>query len=188
MLSYDVIFMVNMTSPCLLSCLVSGAWIDPADERLDQSERGSSLDVTRKETMARRPVIIDTDCGIDDAQAIMMALAAPDIRVLGVTCVFGNTSVENVCQNVLRVLDVCERQEIPVFRGSGGPLVGARGATADHFGTDGLGDVFKDHDPLWEQKVQKEHAVSALIRLATENRQQARALEHRLGITRTSAP
>ncbi|XP_056271346.1 inosine-uridine preferring nucleoside hydrolase isoform X2 [Pseudoliparis swirei] len=122
--------------------------------------------------MARRPVIIDTDCGIDDAQAIMMALAAPDIRVLGVTCVFGNTSVENVCQNVLRVLDVCERQEIPVFRGSGGPLVGARVATTDHFGTDGLGDVFKDRDPLWEQKVQKEHAVSALIRLATENQQQ----------------
>ncbi|XP_034386667.1 inosine-uridine preferring nucleoside hydrolase [Cyclopterus lumpus] len=122
--------------------------------------------------MAKRPLIIDTDCGIDDAQAIMMALAAPDIRVLAVTCVFGNTSVENVCQNVLRVLDVCERQEIPVFRGSGGPLVGASSQARDHFGTDGLGDVFKDQDPQWEQKIQKEHAVNAMIRLVNENQKQ----------------
>lgn len=56
----------------------------------------------------KKQLIIDTDCGIDDAQAIMMALAAPNIEVLGVTCVFGNTAVENVCQNVLRVLSICE--------------------------------------------------------------------------------
>lgn len=62
--------------------------------------------------MARKQVIIDTDCGIDDAQAIMMALAAPNIEVVGVTCVFGNASVENVCQNVVRVLSVCERQGV----------------------------------------------------------------------------
>lgn len=58
--------------------------------------------------MAKKQVIIDTDCGIDDAQAIMMALAAPNIEVVGVTCVFGNAAVENVCQNVLRVLSICE--------------------------------------------------------------------------------
>ncbi|XP_068449041.1 inosine-uridine preferring nucleoside hydrolase [Clinocottus analis] len=122
--------------------------------------------------MAKRLVIIDTDCGIDDAQALMMALAAPDLQVLAVTCVFGNTAVENVCQNVLRVLDVCERQEIPVFRGSAGPLVGARRTPGDHFGTDGLGDVFKDQDPQWEEKIQSEHAVNAMIRLVTEQQQQ----------------
>ena len=60
-------------------------------------------------------MIIDTDCGIDDAQAIMMALAAPNIKVLGITCVFGNTTVENVCQNVLRVLSVCEREEVSLL-------------------------------------------------------------------------
>lgn len=62
--------------------------------------------------MGKKQVIIDTDCGIDDAQAIMMALAAPNIEVLGVTCVFGNTAVANVCQNVLRVLSICERQGV----------------------------------------------------------------------------
>lgn len=62
--------------------------------------------------MEKKRVIIDTDCGIDDAQAIMMALAAPNMEVMGITCVFGNASIENVCQNVLRVLSVCEREEV----------------------------------------------------------------------------
>ncbi|XP_042273476.1 inosine-uridine preferring nucleoside hydrolase [Thunnus maccoyii] len=122
--------------------------------------------------MAKKLVIIDTDCGIDDAQAIMMALAAPNIEILGVTCVFGNAAVENVCQNVLRVLSICEREQIPVFRGSGGPLVGASNAVSDHFGTDGLGDVIEDRDPRWEDKIQREHAVNAMIRLVSENQKQ----------------
>ncbi|XP_028300229.1 probable uridine nucleosidase 2 [Gouania willdenowi] len=122
--------------------------------------------------MAKKLVIIDTDCGIDDAQAIMMALAAPGIKVLGITCVFGNATVENVCQNVLKVLSVCERTEIPVFRGSAGPLVGASYSLSDHFGSDGLGDVIVDKDPQWEQKVQGEHAVKAMLRLVSENKDQ----------------
>ncbi|CAL8393843.1 unnamed protein product [Boreogadus saida] len=119
--------------------------------------------------MANKLVIIDTDCGIDDAQAIMMALSAPDVKILGVTCCFGNTSLENVCQNVLRVLAVCKREEIPVFQGLGGPLVGATELPKDHFGSDGLGDILVDRDPDWRQKIQKEHAVNAMIRLVSEN-------------------
>ncbi|KAM9383630.1 inosine-uridine preferring nucleoside hydrolase [Pholidichthys leucotaenia] len=119
-----------------------------------------------------KKLIIDTDCGIDDAQAIMMALAAPDVEVLGITCVFGNTEVNNVCQNVLRVLSICERRGIPVFRGSAGPLLRTRSPTSDHFGSDGLGDVIKDKDPQWEEKIQKEHAVDAMIRLASKNENQ----------------
>ncbi|CAL8309574.1 unnamed protein product [Lota lota] len=119
--------------------------------------------------MAKKLVIIDTDCGIDDAQAIMMALAAPDVEVLGITCCFGNTSLENVCQNVLRVLAVCKREEIPVFQGLGGPLVRATELPKDHFGSDGLGDILEDRDPDWREKIQKEHAVNAMIRLALEN-------------------
>ncbi|XP_034068708.1 inosine-uridine preferring nucleoside hydrolase isoform X1 [Gymnodraco acuticeps] len=125
------------------------------------------------DTMAdRKQVIIDTDCGIDDAQAVMMALAAPNIDVLALTCVFGNAAVNHVCQNVLMVLDVCQRQGIPVFRGSSGPLVGAINPVSDHFGTDGLGDVIKDKDPRWEEKIQSEHAVNAMIRLVNENQKQ----------------
>ncbi|XP_075901570.1 inosine-uridine preferring nucleoside hydrolase isoform X2 [Nelusetta ayraudi] len=122
--------------------------------------------------MENKRVIIDTDCGIDDAQAIMMALAAPNIEVLGVTCVFGNAAIENVCQNVLQVLSVCEREGVPVFRGCSGPLVVASNQASDHFGTDGLGDVIKEKDPQWQEKLQEEHAVNAMIRLVTENQNQ----------------
>lgn len=67
-------------------------------------------------SMSKKQVIIDTDCGIDDAQAVLMALAAPNIEVLAITCVFGNTAVENVCQNVLRVLSVCEREGVSLLK------------------------------------------------------------------------
>uniref|UniRef100_A0A3B4EK92 Inosine/uridine-preferring nucleoside hydrolase domain-containing protein n=2 Tax=Pygocentrus nattereri TaxID=42514 RepID=A0A3B4EK92_PYGNA len=123
--------------------------------------------------MTQKLMIIDTDCGIDDAQAIMLALATPNVRLLGITCCFGNTDVDNVCQNVLRVLSVCQRTQIPVFRGSAGPLVGALKPFEDHFGTDGLGDVLEDRDSdIWKKQTQKEHAVNALIQLVNEHQGQ----------------
>lgn len=66
--------------------------------------------------------------------------------------------------------------QIPVFKGAGSPLVGANKLVSDHFGTDGLGDVIVDRDPLWEDKIQKEHAVNAMIRLVNENPKQVRNL------------
>ncbi|XP_062852580.1 inosine-uridine preferring nucleoside hydrolase [Trichomycterus rosablanca] len=121
--------------------------------------------------MSQKLMIIDTDCGIDDAQAIMMALASPNVKILGITCCFGNTDVENVCQNVLRVLSVCQQTQIPVFRGAASSLVGATTQNfKDHFGTDGLGDVLEDRDSeIWKTQIQKEHAVHSLIRLVNEN-------------------
>lgn len=62
--------------------------------------------------MSQKLLIIDTDCGIDDAQGIMVALAQPNVKVVGITCCFGNTTVDYVCQNVVRVLSVCKRNEV----------------------------------------------------------------------------
>lgn len=64
--------------------------------------------------------------------------------------------------------------QVPVFRGSGGPLVRASSGASDHFGTDGLGDVIKEKDPQWQDKLEEEHAVNAMIRLVTENPNQVR--------------
>lgn len=61
--------------------------------------------------MAKK-LLVDVDCGVDDAQAIMLALAAPNVKLLGVTCVHGNTTVENVCKNSLRVLQACNRLDV----------------------------------------------------------------------------
>lgn len=64
--------------------------------------------------------------------------------------------------------------QIPVFRGSGGPLVRDSMSCTDHFGSDGLGDVIEDKDPRWEEKIQREHAANAMIRLVCENQNQVR--------------
>ncbi|MBN3299628.1 IUNH hydrolase, partial [Amia calva] len=124
-------------------------------------------------TMAQKLLLVDADCGIDDAQAIMMALAAPHVRILGITCCFGNTSVENVCRNTLRVLNVCQRTEVPVFCGAACPLVGTSDLLTSHFGTDGLGDRPEDSDPeLWRTQIQREHAVNAMIEMVSQHRGQ----------------
>ncbi|TVK90629.1 putative uridine nucleosidase 1 [Bagarius yarrelli] len=120
--------------------------------------------------MSQKLMIIDCDCGIDDAQAIMLALSSSNVRILAITCCFGNTDVDNVCQNVLRVLSVCQRTQIPVFRGANICLMGTEKQFKDHFGTDGLGDVLPDRDSYnWQTQIQKEHAVNSLIRLVNEH-------------------
>lgn len=74
--------------------------------------------------MAKRKIIIDCDAGIDDAQAILLALSAQDVEVIAITCVAGNTPIDKVCVNVLKVLELCNRTDIPVFKGASGPLLG----------------------------------------------------------------
>lgn len=59
-----------------------------------------------------KKLIIDVDVGVDDAQALMVALSDPDVQILGITCCFGNTPLENVLKNTLRVLKVCNRLDV----------------------------------------------------------------------------
>ncbi|KAG7258115.1 hypothetical protein CRUP_026715 [Coryphaenoides rupestris] len=63
-----------------------------------------------------RKVPVDGDRGVDDGQAVTMAPGAPGVRVLGIACVHGNTTVENVCGNTLRVLKVCNKPEVCISR------------------------------------------------------------------------
>ncbi|KAJ8350312.1 hypothetical protein SKAU_G00254420 [Synaphobranchus kaupii] len=115
-----------------------------------------------------KKLLVDVDCGVDDAQAIMMALAVPDVQILGISCVSGNTTVDNVCKNVLRVLKACQRPEIPVFRGALKPILGNT-LSAGHFhGQDGLGDAPDPKAPGLD-RIQKEGAVAAMVRIASEH-------------------
>lgn len=98
------------------------------------------------------PVIMDVDTGIDDAFALLYAARSPRIDLLGVSCVDGNTTVDNVVSNTLTVLDAAGATDVPVARGAQRPLL-ADPCYADLFhGRDGLGDLglsrsTRDPDP-----------------------------------------
>ena len=68
-------------------------------------------------------VIIDTDPGIDDAAAILLALASPELSVEAVTTVYGNGTIEECTRNVLIILETAGRGDILVHRGVGKPLM-----------------------------------------------------------------
>jgi inosine-uridine nucleoside N-ribohydrolase len=69
------------------------------------------------------PILFDCDPGHDDAIALLLALASPELEVLGVTTVAGNTTLPKTTANALRVLELAGRSDIPVAAGCDRPLV-----------------------------------------------------------------
>lgn len=89
-------------------------------------------------------LIIDTDAGVDDAQAIMMALAHPDAEIAAITTVTGNIHVDHVTRNIFTILEIMQAGDIPVFRGAEKPLVpGNWHPETQIHGEDGLGNYRK---------------------------------------------
>ena len=88
--------------------------------------------------------IIDTDPGVDDAIAILMALAASEIEILGLTTVGGNVPLARATRNALSLLQAASRSDIPVAKGASRPLRG-KFAYAPHFhGPGGLSQRLPD--------------------------------------------
>ncbi|XP_032236197.2 inosine-uridine preferring nucleoside hydrolase [Nematostella vectensis] len=111
---------------------------------------------------SQRPkVIIDCDVGIDDAQAIFIALSQ-NVDVVAITCVAGNVEIGKVSRNCLRVLDVCGRTDIPVYKGATKGLLGHTFDLPGYHGVDGLGDATDAKEPDLTL-LQKGHAVSAML-------------------------
>lgn len=88
----------------------------------------------------KQKIILDVDTGADDALAILLAIFSGKFEILGITTVAGNTNVNQATINTLRVLNLAERLDIPVFKGSAKPLKG-RGLRGITHGKDGLCDV-----------------------------------------------
>jgi len=84
------------------------------------------------------PVIHDCDPGHDDALAMMLALASPELEVLGVTTVSGNQTLEKTTANAIRVLDHLGYERLPVAAGAGRPLVRERTVAPEVHGDSGL--------------------------------------------------
>ncbi|MEM9845350.1 MAG: nucleoside hydrolase [Pseudomonadota bacterium] len=72
--------------------------------------------------MQARKIIIDTDPGQDDAVAILLALASPELDVLGLTCVAGNVPLDLTTRNARIICELAGRRDIPVYAGCDGPL------------------------------------------------------------------
>src|SRR3954451_2246851 len=107
-----------------------------------------------------RKIIIDTEPGQDDAVAILLALASPELDVLGITAVAGNVPLALTEKNARRICELAGRSDLKVHPGAARPLV--RGlVTAEHVhgktGLDGS-DLPEPRMPL-----QDRHAVDFLV-------------------------
>ena len=70
-----------------------------------------------------RKVIIDTDPSADDAVALMLAMASPELEILGMTAAFGVCDSARSIKNILKIQTLCGREEIPAVQGAEMPLV-----------------------------------------------------------------
>jgi purine nucleosidase len=89
-----------------------------------------------------RHVLIDTDAGVDDALAIALALASPELAVERITTVSGNVSVGPSTRNVLMILETLfPASRVPVAQGAAAPLAKPLETASHVHGTDGLGNI-----------------------------------------------
>ncbi|MBS0969614.1 nucleoside hydrolase [Chimaeribacter arupi] len=111
--------------------------------------------------MAAHRIILDCDPGVDDAVAILLALASPqEITLAGITTVAGNVSATLTEYNARRICTLANRHDIPVFSGCPRPMRDLHGYHTQVHGHDGLGGV-----PLPEPgfALQRPHAVDFII-------------------------
>ncbi len=105
-------------------------------------------------------IIIDTDPGIDDALALLLALASPEIQLEALTTTQGNVTVDKATRNALAVLELAHASHIPVAKGSALPLVQPLRASASVHGESGIGN---SNLPEPQAKPVPGHAVDYLI-------------------------
>lgn len=112
----------------------------------------------------RIPLVIDTDPGVDDALALLMAFNDPRHEVVGLTIAAGNVGLRHTVANALKLREVANAH-VPVYAGCAAPLLHpARDAAYVH-GRDGFGDV--GYEPAARQPA-SEHAALAILRLSHE--------------------
>jgi purine nucleosidase len=110
----------------------------------------------------RIPLLIDTDPGVDDALALLMAFASPTHEVVGLTVAAGNVGLAHTVRNTLKLCEVAG-VDVPVFAGAGAPLLHpARDAAFVH-GADGFGDTGYTNP---HRAAERDHAALAILRLS----------------------
>ncbi|WP_158944189.1 nucleoside hydrolase [Granulicella sp. S190] len=132
-----------------------------APDRLPRTEASH-----RAETTTAAKVIIDTDPGVDDAFALMLAMRSPELNVLAITAVAGNLPLEITLPNALRMVEICDRTDIPVASGAAAPLIRRQVTASYAHGENGLGGVKL---PPPKITAVKEHAAELICRIVLEH-------------------
>ena len=115
--------------------------------------------------MNKIPLLIDTDPGVDDALALLMAFNDPRHEVVGLTIAAGNVGLKHTVANALKLCEVAGI-EAPVFAGCPGPLLHPAPDAGYVHGEDGFGDV--GYEPA-QRAAEREHAAQAILRLSHEH-------------------
>ena len=139
---------------------------------------------SKERTCPRRSkIIIDTDPGQDDAVAILLALASPELEVLGITAVAGNVPLKLTEKNARKICELAGKPEIKVFAGAIRPLVRPLVTAEEVHGKTGL-----DGPDLPEPKMplQKQHAVDFIVETLMTRGRAARSRSARSGRSPTS--
>lgn len=119
-------------------------------------------------------VIFDTDFAVppqDDGMALILALHSPELKILGITTVAGNETVQRATSDALRVLEIANRTEIPVYRGFNRPFVHEKSDYATHV----HGKWWSDEAPapppggFAKKQAEKESALDFIIKTVNEN-------------------
>lgn len=111
----------------------------------------------------RIPLLIDTDPGVDDALALLMAFNDPRHDIVGLTIAAGNVGLAHTVRNALKLCEVCGRDDIPVFAGTPEPLLHPAPDAGYVHGQDGFGDIGY---PPPRRQAEAEHAALAILRLS----------------------
>ncbi len=114
----------------------------------------------------RIPLLIDTDPGVDDALALLMAFNDARHEVVGLTIAAGNVGLGHTVRNALKLCEVCGRDDVPVFAGTPEPLLHPAPDAGYVHGQDGFGDI--GYAPP-SRTVEAEHAALAILRLSHEH-------------------
>lgn len=112
------------------------------------------------------PLLVDTDPGVDDALALLMAMNAPDHELVALTVAAGNVGLRHTVANALKLCEVAGREDIPVHAGCAAPLLHDAPDAAYVHGEDGFGDV--GYTPA-RRAAEAEHAALAILRLSHEH-------------------
>lgn len=115
--------------------------------------------------MNKIPLLIDTDPGVDDALALLMAFNDPRHELVGLTIAAGNVGLKHTVANALKLCEV-SGVEAPVFAGCPGPLLHPAPDAGYVHGEDGFGDV--GYEPA-QRAAEREHAAQAILRLSHEH-------------------